>query len=209
MIDDLESHRNDRPCGRRAVANQADDTAGDPGDAWRTQSTAGRRPPPRRTQMRKLTLTVITIGAAAFAAASAATASTKTEDFTLMTTSTAAGKPVYSVIATGDFIDGGIATHVGKGGLMLHLSSGTITLDGKKESPRVTKTETATACMQTASTSITYTIGQGTGAYKGISGSGRATDNDTFVEQVVHGNCSTKFAAGQGRITASGPVSLP
>ena len=160
--------------------------------------------------MRKLTLTVIAVsGAAAFSAASVATASTKTEHFTLITTSTIAGQPVYSVIATGAFIDGGTATHEGKGGLRLHLSSGTITLDGKRQHPRITKTETGTACMQTASTSISYTIAQGTGAYKGISGSGRATDNDTFVEQVVHGDCTSNFAAAQGIITASGAVSLP
>lgn len=162
--------------------------------------------------MRKLilTLTVIAVsGAAAIAAASNATATTKTEHFTLITTSTTTGPPVYSVIATGAFIDGGTATHEGKGGLRLHLSSGTITLDGKKQHPRVTKTETATACMQTASTSISYTIAQGTGAYKGITGSGRATDEDAFVEQALHGGCSTNFDAAQGAITASGAVSLP
>lgn len=160
--------------------------------------------------MRKLTLTVITVcSAAAFAAASAATASTKTEHFTLITTSTSAGKPVYSVIATGAFTDGGTATHEGNGALMLHLFSGTITLDGKKQRPRVTKTETATACMQTASTTITYKIGQGTGAYAGITGSGHAIDNDTFVEQVRNGDCSPNFAAAQGILTAGGPVSMP
>jgi hypothetical protein len=160
--------------------------------------------------MRKLTLTVITVcAAAAFAAASAATASTKTEHFTLITTSTTARQPVYSVIATGAFIDGGIATHERKGGLTLHLSSGTIKLDRKKPHPQVTKTETATACMQTASSSFSYTIAQGTGAYRGISGSGRATDHDAFVEQLLHGGCSPNFAAAQGVITATGPVSLP
>jgi hypothetical protein len=160
--------------------------------------------------MRKLTLTVITVcGAAAFAAASAATPSTKTEHFTLITTSTTASKPVYSVIATGAFIDGGIATHGPKGRLTLHLSSGTITLDRKKPHQQGAKTETASACMQTASSRFSYTIAQGTGAYKGISGSGRATDHDAFVEQVVHGSCSNKFAAAQGVITATGPVSLP
>jgi hypothetical protein len=160
--------------------------------------------------MRKLTLTVITVcGAAAFAAASAATPSTNTEHFTLITTSTTARQPVYSVIATGAFIDGGIATHERKGGLTLHLSSGTITLDRNKPHPQVTKTETATACMQTASSSFSYTIAQGTGAYKGISGSGRATDHDAFVEHAANSSCSTNFAAAQGVITAKGRVSLP
>jgi len=80
---------------------------------------------------------------------------------------------------------------------------------GIQSKSRRTKTETATACMQTASTTITYRIAQGTGAYKGISGSGRATDRGAFVERVVHGGCSNKFAAVQGVITANGSVSLP
>jgi hypothetical protein len=174
----------------------------------------GRQPPANKEdrQVRKLTITITFIavsGAAAFAAASAATSTTKTEHFTLITTSTTAAQPVFSVIAAGAFIDGGTATHERNGGLKLHLSSGTITLDRNKPRPRLTKTETATACMQTASSSFGYTIAQGTGAYEGISGSGRATDRDAFVEQVVHGSCSTNFAAAQGVITATGPVSLP
>lgn len=160
--------------------------------------------------MRKLILAVTIIcGAATFAAANAATPSTKTEHFTLITTSTVASKAVYSVIATGAFIDGGIATHERKGGLKLHLTSGTITLVRRKPHPRVTKTETATACMQTASTRFTYTIVQGTGAYKGISGSGRATEHDAFIEHVVHGSCATNSAAAQGVITLTGTMSLP
>jgi hypothetical protein len=161
--------------------------------------------------VRKLILIVIAVsGAAAIATASAATGTTKTERFRLIDTSPAAGPPVYSVIATGAFIAGGTATGGnGTGVLTLHLSSGTITLEGKKQHRHLTKTETATACMQSTSSSITYAIAQGTGAYKGISGSGHATDNDAFVEQVVHGACSNKFAAVQGVITASGPVSLP
>ena len=162
--------------------------------------------------MRKLThtLTVIALaGAVALTAASGATASTKTERFTLIATSTTAGPPVYSVVATGAFIDGGTATHEGNGVLQLHLALGTITLEGAVQHRRLTKTETATACMQTAVTSISYTISQGTGAYSGLSGSGRATDDDVFVEQVVNGDCSPDVTAAQGTITAAGPVSLP
>ena len=164
--------------------------------------------------MRKRNIIPVAGAAAAAAAiaitgAAGATATTKNERFTLMTTSTVATKPVYSVIATGAFIDGGIATHERKGALTLHLSSGTITLERNKPHPQVTKTETATACMQTASSRFSYTIAQGTGAYKGISGSGRATEHDTVIEQVVHGSCSTNFAAAQGVITLTGTVSLP
>lgn len=162
--------------------------------------------------MRKptLALTAMTVaGAVALASTSAATASTKSERFTLIATSTTDGPPDYSVVATGAFIDGGTATHEGKGVLLLHLTSGTITLDGTVQHHRITTTETATTCMQTAVTTISYTIAQGTGAYTGISGSGRVTDEDLFVEQLVHGECSPNVAAAQGTLTASGPVSLP
>ena len=154
-------------------------------------------------------------GAVAAAAAIAitgtagATATTKNERFTLITTSTVASHPVYSVIATGAFIAGGTATGNGKGVLKLQLSSGTITLDRQKPHRRITNTETSTACMQTASASFSYTIAGGTGTYKGISGSGRATEHDAGIEQAAHGTCSTNFAAAQGVITATGRVSLP
>ena len=166
--------------------------------------------------MRKLTLMVITVcGAGALAATGAATAtataaaSTKTEHFTLVTTSTTASQPVFSVIATGAFIDGGTTTHEPKGGLTLHLTSGTITLERNKPHPQVTKTQTTTVCMQTAFSSFSYRIVQGTGAYQGISGSGHATEHDAVIERLVHGSCSPNFAAAQGVITATGTVSLP
>ena len=158
---------------------------------------------------------ILAAGALASAAAVAitgavgATTPTKNEQFTLITTSTTASKPVYSVIATGAFIDGGIATHERKDALTLHLSSGTITLERSKPHRQGTNTQTASACMQTASSRFSYTIAQGTGTYRGISGLGRATDHDAFIEQVVHGRCSTNFAAAQGVITLTGTVSLP
>jgi hypothetical protein len=167
------------------------------------------------TQMRKLTLTIITVcGVAAVAAASTATASTKpehskTEHFRLITDSTVARHPVYGVIATGAFIDGGVAAHDRNGGLTLHLSAGTITLERSTPHPHITTTQTATACMQTASSTFSYTIVRGTGGYKGITGSGRATDHDAAIEQVVHGSCASHFAAAQGIVTANGQVSLP
>ena len=162
--------------------------------------------------MRRLTYTVLGValsGAAAFAAANGATASTTTERFSLISTSTADGPPVFSVVATGAFVDGGTATHDGNGGLELQLSAGTIRLDGIVQQVRVTKTQTATACLQTAAKTISYTIGQGTGAYAGISGSGHARDEDVFVEPLVNGDCSPNPVAVQGTIAADGPISLP
>jgi hypothetical protein len=101
------------------------------------------------------------------------------------------------------------ATLNSKGDLTLHLSAGTITFHTAKENKNVSKIQTATACSQTQSSASAYTIAGGTGAYQGISGSGRATLDNTFVEQVVNGDCSSAFAAVQSLITASGSVARP
>ncbi len=112
------------------------------------------------------------------------------------------------MIATGDFIAGGTARQKSKGVLTLHFSAGTITLDIAK-SHKNSASQTATACIQTQTGSGTYTITGGTGAYRGISGTGRATLHNTFVEDAANGHCSNASAAVQSLITASGPVSLP
>jgi hypothetical protein len=164
-------------------------------------------------QVRKLIFVVTATLAASLAPtlviAAGATATAKTERFSFADTSTSGGPPVWSVIATGDFIAGGTATLNSKGDLTLRLSAGTITFHTAKENKNVSKIQTATACSQTQSSPSAYTIAGGTGAYKGISGSGRATLNNTFVEQVVNGDCSSAFAAVQSLITGSGSVSLP
>jgi hypothetical protein len=138
-----------------------------------------------------------------------AAASTTTERFSLADAKASLGPPVWSVIATGDFVAGGTATTRKKGVLTLHFSAGTITLTIGHNHKKLSKGQTATACIQTQTGSGTYTIASGTGAYQGISGSGRATLNNTFVEQVVKGHCSNAVAAVQSLVTASGTVSLP
>lgn len=163
--------------------------------------------------MHKLTLAVTATLAASLAPAlmitAGASGTIKTERFSFADTSTSAGPPVWSVIATGDFIAGGTATQKSKGVLALHFSAGTITLHIVKQGKEVSKGQTATACIQTETSSSAYKIAGGTGAYQGISGSGRATLDNTFVEQLVNGACSSAFTAVQSFITASGPVSLP
>src|SRR6202023_1910483 len=82
------------------------------------------------TQVRKSILAVTaTVGAflvPALVIAAVATASTTTEHFSLADAKASLGPPVWSVIATGDFIAGGTATQKQKNGvLMLHFSAGT------------------------------------------------------------------------------------
>ena len=82
--------------------------------------------------MRKLILSVTATAAAflvpALVIAAGATASTTTEHFSFSDAKASNAPPVWSVIATGDFIAGGTATQKSKGVLRLHFSAGTITL---------------------------------------------------------------------------------
>jgi hypothetical protein len=164
------------------------------------------------TQVRKLILSVAATAAAllvpALAIAAGATASTTTERFSFADAKASLAPPTWSVIATGHFIAGGTATQKTKGVLTLRFSAGTITLDLAKSHKNTSKDQTATACIQTQTGSGAYTIAGGTGAYRGISGSGQATLHNTFVEDAVNGHCSNAAAAVQSLITASGPVSL-
>jgi hypothetical protein len=179
----------------------------------RHQPTAGTPATKEETQVRKLILSLTTTAAAflvpTVVIAAGATASTTTEHFSLADATASNGPPAWVVIATGHFIAGGTATQKSKGVLTLHFSAGTITLKLGKNHKKLSKGQTATACIQTQTGSGTYTIAGGTGTYRGISGSGRATLHNTFVEDAANGHCSNAFAAVQSLITASGPVSLP
>ena len=156
-----------------------------------------------------VTATVAAFLVPALVIATGATAATTTEHFSFADANASLGPPIWSVIATGHFIAGGTATQKSKGVLTLHFAAGTITLDIAKNHKNLSKDQTATACIQTQTGSSTYTIAAGTGAYQGISGSGRATLHNTFVEDAANGHCSNAVAAVQSLITASGTVSLP
>jgi hypothetical protein len=159
--------------------------------------------------MRKIVPALAVLIAAPVPSAAVATAQARTEHFSFVDTSTTAPEPVYSVIATGAFTDGGTAAKEGKDILVLRLSVGTITFRTDNRAAGTDKTVTATTCIQTQAKHGSYRIVGGTGAYKGITGSGRSAIENTFVEALVHGACSNSFAAVQGVVIASGPVALP
>ncbi|MGA2013112.1 MAG: hypothetical protein ABSH51_21605 [Solirubrobacteraceae bacterium] len=162
--------------------------------------------------MRKLILavtTTIAVLAPALMLAAGASATTGSESFSFIDTSTA-DTPLFSVIATGAFVAGGTATRPSTGVLKLSFPNGTITLNTGKKPKVTTVHQTATVCIETQSnTGGHFTITGGTGAYKGITGSGRVTAHSTFIEQVVNGQCASAYTAVQAIATASGPISLP
>jgi hypothetical protein len=146
--------------------------------------------------------------ALAITGAATATTNTKTEHFSFIQTQTSGNENLYSAIATGGVTDGGTAL-AGKGTATLRFSRGTIKLATKHGQPH--SNANLKLCLETYANSGTYTILSGTGAYKGISGSGKYTLHTTDVGPIINGKCSTTAngIADQGIIIASGPVSLP
>lgn len=164
--------------------------------------------------MRKIILAGAVAAAAALAIAGGATASasTNTEHFSFIDTSNNPNSNTYSAIATGDFTAGGTATF-GSGShahaATLRFSNGTIKLKVKAGPPK-TRSNFKT-CLQTTVDSGTYTLASGTGAYRGITGSGKFNLHFRAVGTSVNGKCSTSTpttVADQNIITLSGPVSL-
>jgi hypothetical protein len=149
------------------------------------------------------------MGAAAFALTGAAFGSGgfRREHFTFMSTNVTADK--FNVIATGAFTAGGTATPLAATDT-LKFPNGTITVTPKsKGNPRL-RANTKT-CYENLSQTGTYTIAGGTGAYKGLTGSGSFTLSIRQVGPIVNGKCDTKTSkrvASQGVITASGSVTL-
>lgn len=130
-----------------------------------------------------------------------------TEHFSFMSTSVSADK--FSVIATGVFTAGGTATPLTETDT-LKFPNGTIDVTSKSTGKPVTSANTKT-CYESLSQKGTYTIAGGTGAYKGITGSGRFTLSIHEVGPVLNGKCNTKSSkrvASQGIVTARGPVTL-
>jgi hypothetical protein len=109
----------------------------------------------------------------------------------------------FSAIANGAFTAGGTyddVTHI------LRFPNGTLDFR-TKEGP--IKTTGAGCGLLKESSSDTYVIEHGTGAYKGIKGSGKAIGKVTSVFPMTNGTCSKKPSQVQIIITGSGPVSLP
>jgi len=127
-----------------------------------------------------------------------------TEHLIFMTTATSGDR--FNVIATGVFTAGGTATlPSGKG--TLRFPTGTIETTSKSSKP--INTSNLKTCYGTLPQKGTYTIVDGTGAYKGISGSGKFTVSLREVIPIVNGKChGLKPVAAQGIVTGSGPLTL-
>jgi len=159
--------------------------------------------------MRKRILGPVTVVAAAaitIATTAGATAPKVTETFSMITSSV----PTGSVIATGDFTAGGTFTADGRV-QKVRFPDGTFELVQQHKPRHKNGHLNAATCLYTQTGHGSYALADGTGAYKGISGTG----TDSYVlRQVlarVKGVCAapnTNVVALQFIETASGPASL-
>lgn len=165
--------------------------------------------------MRKAIVTATATAAAALAVANiaAATSTTKTETFTAITSNPGSG--VASLIATGGFTAGGTMMLTAKHTETFRFAAGKFTFVVRKG--RKHQGLNLTTCLYTKTGSSSYTLTDGTGAYQGISGSGKVSFSLRAVYPLVKGKCpSSDQPGGSGTPTAiqyvqtaSGPVSLP
>jgi uncharacterized membrane protein len=147
------------------------------------------------------------LGGTGIAAASTHSAATQTESFQLMSTS---GSNKSSAVFYGAFTAGGVDVS-GKGNTdTVTFASGSLKLVHKITGEK--QHLNPTTCLLTVSGNATYTLGDGTGAYKGISGSGKATLNILGIAaRNSKGKCSGSKApvAFHFLVNGSGPVTLP
>ena len=152
--------------------------------------------------------TAAALGGAGLAGASARPAASGTEHFQLMTTSATA--KTLSTIGTGLFTAGGTSTNAS------NSSKGTVTFPGgtfviTHSKGTGTQHFNPKTCLLQISEKGTYTLGSGTGAYKGITGNGTYQLAIVAVGAKSGGTCSKTLPppTWQQVITASGPASLP
>jgi hypothetical protein len=143
--------------------------------------------------------------AAASTTAGAAPAAHGTEHFQIMSTSATAS--TNSIIATGLFTAGGV-NHIGNTTDKAVFPGGTFKI---AHSPgKGTQSFDPKTCLLTLNLHGTYTVGHGTGKYKGISGHGNYQLSILAIGAKSGGKCSQSKppVTFQQIIKASGPVSL-
>ncbi len=166
--------------------------------------------------MRKIITSAAVVAAAAallggtgIAAASSHAAATSTEHFQLMSTSGTSNKS--SVIAYGAaFTAGGVDVSGAHNTDTVTFPNGSFKLVHKQTGG--SQHFNPKTCLLTGTDTATYTLGNGTGAYAGISGSGKATVSVLGIAaRNSKGQCSQSKppVAFHEVINASGPVTLP
>jgi hypothetical protein len=170
----------------------------------------------RKSKIIPTTAAIAAAGALALTGAASpagAAATAKNEQFTMITTNPGSG--AASVIATGRFTAGGTAVNI-KHGQTFHFANGDFTIAIGKHG-RKHQNLNLSSCLFTKTGSSTYTFEHGTGAYRGITGSGKVSFTLRAAYPLINGKCPSTDLPGtsgnptaiQFTETASGPVTLP
>jgi len=141
-------------------------------------------------------------------ASQASPAASGTEHFYLMTTQPSASR--YTVIASGVFTAGGTDIS-GNTTDKLNLPGGTIKIHHSGRIHILVQKFDAKTCLAHFKGTATFTVGGGSGAYKGISGSGKATVNVLEIaKRNSKGQCNPNAApkVNEQTITATARVKL-
>jgi hypothetical protein len=164
--------------------------------------------------MRKMIISALTataaaamLGGAGLAAASTHTAASGTEHFQMMTTSGTGS--TGSVIASGVFTAPAVDHEHSNNTSTFTFSNGTILIKHSKGTG--TQNFNPKTCLLTINEHGTYKLVSGTGAYAGISGSGKYQLSILGIGASSGGKCvqNKPPVAFHQVINASGPVSLP
>jgi hypothetical protein len=133
----------------------------------------------------------IIAGGAGLAVANASTvqrsAASGTEHFSLMTTEPTTAK--YVVIASGLFTAGGVdisGTNVD----LVKLPGGTFKIDHNFPVKILKEQLNRQTCLAEFAGTSKFTVEKGTGAYKGLTGSGKAVIEATFIARRTRGACN-------------------
>jgi hypothetical protein len=165
--------------------------------------------------MRKTTTAIIAaattammISGTGMAAATTRPATTKTEQFQEMATSPTSNKA--NVIGYGAFTAVGVDTEHSNNTDTFKFPGGSFLV-----TPKITSHHqhlNKATCLLTATLNVSYEIGDGSGKYTGISGSGHATISDLEITaRNSRGVCSMSktLLAQQVLVRGHGPVTLP
>ncbi len=146
-------------------------------------------------------------GLAAASARPASPSSSGTEHFNLMTTQPSAS--TYTVIASGLFTAGGIDIS-GSTTDTVKLPGGSFKIHHGGPLHIVKQQLNRKTCLANFEATAGLTVGGGTGKYKGISGSGKATINSLFIARRSKGTCNPNLTpvVAEQTITATAHVKL-
>jgi hypothetical protein len=146
-------------------------------------------------------------GLATASASSATSAASGTEHFSLMTTSPSASK--YVIIASGVFTGGGVDKS-GNTTDTAKFANGSFKIHHGGKLKILKEQVNQKTCLAMFVAKAKFTLGGGTGAYKGISGSGTATISELAIAPRSKGQCNPNANPlhNEETISATGHVKL-